>query len=130
MSRRCATQLEVQDIAAGVRHRLVLTGELDIASAPEIEALTQDIASDGTTAITLDLSKLTFMDCCGLRAILRTRELCESRGYEFTLTHGTDAVDRVFALTGLADELPFEPNGFAPIPNPWKISAPARRSFR
>jgi anti-sigma B factor antagonist len=129
MSARCATQFEVQDIAVGGRHTLVLIGELDIASAPQIEALIPDLCANGTTGIALDLSKLTFIDCCGLRVVLSLRELCQRRGYEFTLTHGTDAVDRVFALTGLADSLPFVRGGFSPptmIRNPWKVSAPAR----
>jgi anti-sigma B factor antagonist len=124
MSAPRAPQFEVHDIAAGGRHRLVLTGELDLASAPELDALTQDIASDGTIAITLDLSKLTFIDSCGLRVVLSLRELCQRRGYEFALTHGTAAVDRVFVLTGLADELPFERPPTI-IRNPWKIGAPA-----
>jgi anti-sigma B factor antagonist len=134
VSARCARRFEVRGIPTGGRHTLVLTGELDIASAPELDVLTHAICSDGTTGIALDLRNLAFIDCCGLRSILRIRELCARRGCEFTMTRGTDAVSRVFALTGLADELPFQRDGLAPptmVGEPWKIGAPAsRRALR
>jgi anti-anti-sigma factor len=57
--------------------------------------------------ITLDLSGLTFMDCCGLRSILSVGKACETRTYGFTLIPGQSQVQRLFELTGLLDVLPF-----------------------
>jgi anti-anti-sigma factor len=98
---------EVQDVVSGGRHRLVLTGELDLAPAAELEATLFRICADGTKEIALDLSKLRFMGSIGLRLMLLARELCEEHGYEFQLIAGPANIQRVFEMTGLLDVLPF-----------------------
>jgi anti-anti-sigma factor len=98
---------EVQDVVSGGRHRLVLTGELDLAPAAELEDTLFRICADGTKEIALDLSKLRFMGSIGLRLMLLARELCEEHGYEFQLIAGPANIQRVFEMTGLLDVLPF-----------------------
>jgi anti-anti-sigma factor len=104
---QCSPHLEVQRATVGARHTLVLSGELDLASAPALEATIERTARGGTRAITLDLSGLTFIDSCGLRSILLAKQLCEARSYDFVLVPGQAQVQRLFELTGLLDVLPF-----------------------
>jgi anti-sigma B factor antagonist len=104
-----ARSFEVQDVVSDGRHRLVLTGELDLAPAAELEATLLRLCSEGTKAIAIDLSKLRFMGSIGLRLILLARELCEEHGYEFRLIAGPANIQRVFEMTGLLDVLPFQP---------------------
>jgi anti-sigma B factor antagonist len=99
---------EVQDVVSDGRHRLVLTGELDLAPAAELEAMLLRLCADGTKEIALDLSKLRFMGSTGLRTVLLAKELCEQHGYEFLLIAGPRNVQRIFELTGLLDVLPFQ----------------------
>jgi anti-sigma B factor antagonist len=94
---------------SGARHVLVLSGELDIGSAPELAAVLDRLAPDAVTALTIDLSRLSFMDSTGLHALLTARELCAARKCEFALIPGPRPIQRVFELCGLLDELPFEP---------------------
>ena len=68
---------------------------------------------DGVVAITLDLTRLTFIDSTGLRAIVAAQELCREHGYEYLLTPGSLAAQRIFELTGLLDGVPFQE------PRPW-----------
>jgi anti-sigma B factor antagonist len=100
---------EVQDVVSDGRHRLLLTGELDLAPAAELEATLLRLCSDRTKAIAIDLSKLRFMGSIGLRLILLARELCEQHGYEFRLVAGPANIQRIFEMTGLLDVLPFQP---------------------
>lgn len=99
--------LVVQDSILAGRHTLTLSGELDLASAPELEDMIERACQESTHAITLDLSALSFIDSCGLRSILTARKLCEQRAQGFALVPGQPQVQRVFELTGLADVLPF-----------------------
>jgi anti-sigma B factor antagonist len=99
---------EVQDVVSDGRHRLVLTGELDLAPAAELEAMLLRLCTDGTKEIALDLSKLSFMGSTGLRIVLLAKELCEQHGYEFLLIPGPRNIQRMFELTGLLDVLPFK----------------------
>jgi anti-sigma B factor antagonist len=99
---------EVQDAVCGGRHTLVLSGELDLVSSGALESMVLLLCADGITGIALDLSKLTFMDSTGLRAVLCVREVAESHGYEFLLIPGPRNIQRLFELTGLSQVLPFE----------------------
>jgi anti-sigma B factor antagonist len=98
----------VQDVDANGRHTFVLTGELDMAQARELQEALQRVATDASAGITLDLSGLTFMGSTGLRIVLFARALCEQRGYEFRIIPGSANVQRVFALAGVSERLPFE----------------------
>jgi anti-anti-sigma factor len=106
---------EVQDVVSDGRHRLVLTGELDLAPAAELEATLLCLCAGGTKEIALDLSKLRFMGSIGLRLILLARELCEQHGYEFQLIAGPANIQRVFEMTGLLDVLPFRTDDPRPL---------------
>jgi anti-sigma B factor antagonist len=102
-----ASKLELQQVVAGRRHTLLLTGELDLATASALAAAVAHIPMDRTTTVVLDLHRLTFIDSTGIRAILVTRELCADCGCEFWLVPGQPPVRRVFEICGLLDHLPF-----------------------
>lgn len=99
---------DVQDLADGRHHRLVLSGELDMVSSADLEAAISLLCKEGAHALVLDLSRLTFMDIMGLRMVLFAKELCEWHRCEFGLVPGPASVQRIFELTNLLEEMPFE----------------------
>jgi anti-anti-sigma factor len=87
---------------------VAIAGELDVASAPRLQkTLARLCADDQTSALTLDLSQLTFIDSTGLAVIAYASRLCERRDCELSVIRGPDAVHNVFEITGLAEHLPF-----------------------
>jgi anti-sigma B factor antagonist len=100
-------QLELRDHATGTRHVLELSGELDMASSPALDAAVRQICTGATEALTVDLSRLTFMDSTGLRVVLLAKELCEQHGCEFLVTPGPAQIQRLFEVTGILERLPF-----------------------
>jgi anti-anti-sigma factor len=104
---RLSSRPTYPDAIVGARHTPLLSGELDLASAPALEATIERTARGGTRAITLDLSGLTFIDSCGLRSILIAKRLCDARSYDFAVVPGQAQVQRLFELTGLLELLPF-----------------------
>jgi anti-anti-sigma factor len=107
------------------RYTLLLTGELDLASAPTIEQILRELCAEGAKEIVLDLSQLAFIDSTGLRAILTGMAVCEQHVCDFSLIPGTSAVQRVFELTGLAEKLPFREPGET---SPTRPLSPATQS--
>jgi len=101
--------LTVRDVGSSGRHRLLLSGELDIASAPMLEATLASVTAKGASEVVLDLTELTFMDSTGLRAVLSLHELCSQEGYAFSLTGANGSVQRLFELTGVVGSLRPEP---------------------
>ena len=87
-------------------HTLKLEGELDLATAPELESAVVGVCADGAKAVVLDLGALVFVDSVGLRAILASRAICEGYGCRFELMHPQEPVEKVLDLTGLTQTLP------------------------
>jgi anti-sigma B factor antagonist len=105
------SRLDVQDVAAGAEHRLVLTGEVDIATAAGVEEAARGICAGRLERLVIDLRKVTFLDSSGLAVILRVYNLCRARGLELGLIPGPAQTQRVFELTGLSELLPFQGPG-------------------
>ena len=103
---RTRSILEIRESVDGARHTLVLIGELDLSSAPELEARVGEIVSQARE-IVLDLRDLSFMDSSGIRAILLSYELCARSECDLGLLSGRPNVQRLFEVSGLADLLPF-----------------------
>ena len=99
--------LSIHNSQQGDRHTLSLTGELDIASAPMLEAKAKQLFSEGARELVLDLGSLEFIDSSGLNSILRVRALCEEHMCDFALTPGERPIQRLFEVTRLIDRLPF-----------------------
>jgi len=95
--------IETEHSAEGLR--LLLRGDLDLATAREFEHRMEEASRKTPAAITVDLTGLSFLDSRGLRAILGAQELCDERGCRLTVIAGEQA-QRLFDLTGLSERLP------------------------
>lgn len=102
------TGLELEERREGDRVTVRLAGMLDIGSAHRLQqTLARLFAAGRVTGLTLDLSKLSFIDSTGLAAVVYASKLCERSGCELAVIRGPDTVQQVFALTGLLKQLPF-----------------------
>src|SRR4029079_2285925 len=85
-----------------VRH-VHIRGEIDLATAPELEAKVQH-AFDGDTSVMLcALEALTFIDSSGLRALVALSNQAGERGIPLMLRNVPRHAQRVLDLTGLSD---------------------------
>ena len=100
-------ELLLDDKSRDGNHTLELAGELDIATAPDLEATIRSLCAGGAGEIVLDLSKLEFVDSAGLRVILSARVVCEEHGCQLVMTHPREPVHRLFEVTGLLGRLRF-----------------------
>jgi anti-sigma B factor antagonist len=100
-------EFQVQDAVCDGEHTLVLSGELDLNSAPLLSTTLRLICAEpATSVVVLDLSRLTFMDSTGIHVLLRTKELCAEHGSQFEIVLGGAQVTRVLQITGLLGQLP------------------------
>jgi anti-anti-sigma factor len=91
----------------GVLHIIRLEGELDLATADELERELLRVESTDALAIVLDLSTLEFIDSTGVRVLIQADARSRANSDRLTLLRGPRAVQRVFELTGILDRLPF-----------------------
>ena len=85
---------------------LKLVGELDLATTPELNQALVD-PSLPESQIHLDLSELTFVDSCGVHAILTLAMSQNGRG-PLVLLNPTAPVTRVFEVLGLDEHAGIE----------------------
>jgi anti-anti-sigma factor len=88
--------------------RVVPVGELDIATVGEIDARLRELNRAGFRHLVLDLRQLTFMDSSGLRMILEWDGRARRDGISFAVSPAPAAVQRMFEVAGVLDQLPFE----------------------
>jgi anti-sigma B factor antagonist len=84
---------------------LHLDGELDLASAPLFQAELDSAAVGGAAKLLIDLRDLRFIDSTGLRTIFSAQAHASERGQDFAVTHGSEQVQRLLAITRMDDHL-------------------------
>ncbi len=81
------------------------SGELDIATAPDVEReIARAVTPDAPKLVRLDWSGLTFMDSTGIRLLLTTVRRCKESGRELVWDL-SPAAQRALDAVGIHDEL-------------------------
>lgn len=96
--------LNVESVRDGDRQFVVLAGTLDVVTSAELEAALQRAELTDARLIVVDLRNLDFADSSGVRAIVMAHR---SWGSRLAIIRGSQAVQRVFDVQGMADVLPF-----------------------
>jgi anti-anti-sigma factor len=85
--------------------RVVLVGELDIASTKELENELAAIETNSPGTLVLDLRRVEFIDSTGLRALITADERARSAGRRLAVVRGPNAVERLLTVTQLDQRL-------------------------
>jgi anti-anti-sigma factor len=81
-------------------------GELDLASAPELERALHQACQEGRGPVVVDLAALRFIDMSGLRVLLAAHEQAERQGRQLLLANVPGQVRRVMSLARMDVALP------------------------
>jgi anti-sigma B factor antagonist len=83
-----------------------LRGELDLAAGPTLEQSLDRVIAERPRRVIVDLRRLEFMGSPGLHAFSRLRQRL-GRDAQLLLVRGPEGVQRVFEISGLAEQLHF-----------------------
>ena len=97
-------QLRVTTTESGRCRIVECHGELDIATAPDVEVIVRSMVDQGAEELRLDWSGLTFMDSTGIRLLLEILTLCRDSRVELTWSLGPNA-QRALDAVGIHDDL-------------------------
>jgi len=80
---------------------VTLRGELDLQTASCIALVIEGLRpeAEGVRHIVLDLRGLTFMDCAGLRELLKQNDYARTNHHNVAFVRGKHAVQQVLTLT-------------------------------
>ena len=107
-------RLSIQTSVRGDRHIVALNGELDLASAPMLEATLAEACAAGVREVVLDMGRVEFIDSSGLNAIMRGKRLCEMHECGYCLTPAQRPTQGMFEAAGVVDRIPFAGAGLEP----------------
>jgi anti-sigma B factor antagonist len=90
---------------SGEAAEVVVCGEVDLTTAPEVQREVMAALALPIRAITVHLGRVTFLDSSGIGALLRVQRSACDLGVTFGLVSIPRGVRRVFEITGVAEAL-------------------------
>lgn len=83
-----------------------MTGRLDQATSPGVEARIGTLLDEGPTALVLDFSDVTFVSSIGLRTLLIAAKRCRKQQAKLALHSVPPQIADLFRLSGLTEFFP------------------------
>jgi anti-anti-sigma factor len=84
---------------------IVVSGELDLASAPTLEDELNRAVTNGADLVIVDLRELEFIDSTGLGLLIKANRQAEAAGRRFAIVRGQSQVQRLLGVTGIEQRL-------------------------
>ena len=78
-------QMTVRAEVQGARVRVVVRGEVDVATASALGTFVRDAMSPGITEQVVDLAEVTFLDSSGVRVLVLASREAAAKGVAFSL---------------------------------------------
>jgi len=88
------------------RYVLTVSGEVDLATSPYLDAAIIAALDSGAGSIVVDLTEVSFMDSSGLGVIVRGLKRCREADKDLDLVITNERVLKVFGITGLDQVIP------------------------
>jgi anti-anti-sigma factor len=92
---------------AGDRQVVAASGQLDVASASQLERELRRVEATDAGEILVDLAGLEFIDSIGMEVVIHASARAQHHHKRLMIRPGPEAVHRRFERTGLAALLPF-----------------------
>jgi anti-sigma B factor antagonist len=88
------------------RYVLTVSGEVDLATSPDLDAAIIAALDSGAGSLVVDLTDVSFMDSSGLGVIVRGLKRCREADKDLDLVITNERVLKVFGITGLDQVIP------------------------
>ena len=103
--RRGPPPFSVTDASRNGVRRLAISGELDMATAPALEARIELVEREAPQVLAVDLRDVTFIDVSGLRVLLGAARRARRAQRRFIIQNPGRIARQVFSLSSINHEL-------------------------
>jgi anti-anti-sigma factor len=92
------------------RQRVIVrpVGDVDLASATDVELPLFELLDRGFAHVVVDLRRVTFLDSSGIRMLVNAHKHAEQLGARVSVRLGGEASRRALEITGMLDYLDIE----------------------
>lgn len=94
-------RLSIVEICLPPASLLTVEGELDLATAGQVESAVAASAAAGNLDVALDLAGVTFMDCSGIHALSASQRIVNGGGGRLRLVALSPSVERILVPSHL-----------------------------
>lgn len=86
-------------------HCLSVTGEIDLATVPDLESAIDSVYSTNSHPLVIDLRESSFMDSTGLKALVMANRRFDENGRGFAIAVSGGPVSRLIDLSGVESSM-------------------------
>jgi anti-sigma B factor antagonist len=88
---------------------VVAIGEVDVYTAPQLDAELSRLTGEGRTDLVVDLARVDFLDSTGLSVLVKTLKRVREADGRLDVVVTSERVAKVFRITGLDQLIPLHP---------------------
>lgn len=99
-------ELDIQKTSTGELCELVLTGEIDVYTAPTLKQELVALIENGCVDVIVDLGGVAFIDSSGLGVLVSALRRARERDGSVRIVCSRDSVLKIFRITGLDKVFP------------------------
>ena len=96
-------EFQIEERRAGGLAVVAVSGEIDVATAPQLRECLHRVIADGDSTIALDLLSVTFLDSTALGVLVGALKRCKELGGDLQLVVADPRILKIFEITGLTN---------------------------
>ena len=96
-------EFDITERAGSTPPVIAVTGEIDVATAPQLREWLQRVIAQGESTVVLDLLGVTFLDSTALGVLVGALKRCREAGGDLYIVVADPRIMKIFEITGLTN---------------------------
>jgi anti-sigma B factor antagonist len=93
----------IEERVGGAVPIVAVSGEIDVATAPQLRECLHGVIARGAATVMLDLLDVTFLDSTALGVLVGALKRCRELGGDLHIVVADPRIVKIFEITGLTD---------------------------
>jgi len=93
----------IEERVAGALPVIAVSGEIDVATAPQLRECLHRVIAEGGNTVVLDLLGVTFLDSTALGVLVGALKRCRELGGDLHVVVADPRIMKIFEITGLTN---------------------------
>jgi anti-sigma B factor antagonist len=96
-------EFKIEERAGEAGPVIAVSGEIDVATAPQLRESLHRVIAQGETTVVLDLLEVTFLDSTALGVLVGALKRCRELGGDLYVVVADPRIMKIFEITGLTN---------------------------
>ena len=96
-------EFQIEERSAGPNPVVAVTGEIDVATAPQLRECLHRVIAEGGSTVVLDILGVTFLDSTALGVLVGALKRCRELGGDLHVVVADPRIVKIFEITGLTN---------------------------